>query len=165
MRQTLTTIKHNTNMKKLLTLSLLTVCLLGLTVSAKAQATYAPITLFSASTITNSTAFNNSGSGYVLDVRKQNTVVLQMKGQPHTAAAATATIAYSLSVDGSTYDTTLVTTNYVSSATLSATVQKSIPIDVSGYGYLKIAYITNASGASDITNCSLIYGQKLLNGK
>lgn len=117
---------------------------------APAQVNYAAQTL-GVSRNDGSTATNVA---YVLDVRKQSVVGLQVVNAMATASTAAQGVAYSTSVDGSKYSAITVTNVTPVASTESTTI---IPIDCSAFGYIKINYLTNAGAANAFATNTLSY--------
>ena len=137
--------------------------IIGLTVlvaaSVQAQTpTYSAQTLSSTATIASATATNIAA---VIDCRKQNTVAVQITAYGDTGVAANNAV-FLYSVDGVTYSPgtgagqskTVAFTPTTAGATVFTNLQTY------GAGYLKLAYVTNDTGAA-VTNLSIKYGVKI----
>lgn len=89
--------------------------------------------------------------GYVLDVRNQASVTLQVTLMANTTGAYTFTLPVQYSTDGQTYDgkAPLATTISFNGVT-AQTIITNLPTH--GCGWMKIPYVTNATAAINITN-------------
>lgn len=117
---------------------------------------YGPQTLsLSTNFIAASTATNFTG---VVDCHAQRNVTFQFLFAAD-ASGGTVTFAFKPSVDGITYANAVIPITLGNSAVTATTVVTNI--DTFGYGYLKLAYVTNAHGTANITNLGVIYGIKM----
>ena len=95
---------------------------------------------------------------YVVDCRKQNYVTFQVDNQMSTSATDVQTFAFSRSVDGLTYSTTLQTFTLTPVASTASTLITNI--NTYGCGYIKFNYTTNAAATAIATN-TIKYGIKI----
>ena len=87
---------------------------------------------------------------FVIDMRKQASVTLQIDNQMSTSATDDQVIAIQRSVDGLTYNTDLVMIKLVPVASTASTLLTNI--SAQGAGYLKIAWTTNYAASAVATN-------------
>lgn len=148
--------KERTNeMKKLIGIIGLT-AVLALSVSAQTPL-YSPQTLTSTATIASATATNIAA---VMDVRKMKNVAVQITAYGDTGVAGNVAV-FTYSVDGSTYSTANGGFNKTVAFTPTTTGRTIITnLDTWGCGYMKLAYVTNDTGAS-VTNLVIKYGVKI----
>lgn len=136
----------------------------GFTLSAGAQSyRYEPVPLnvTPAITVVGGTASNTPNA--VIDVRGQDSVCVQITQTYDGAGTANMGYYFTRSVDGSTYSGA-TGANYVTVAgtgNTPVTIVTNIPSF--GAGFIKLAYVTNASaGSVTATNLSVKWAAKLL---
>lgn len=140
-------------MKKLLSIVALVALLLP--VAAHAQTPiYGPVTLGSFVNLAQAA----TNVGYVIDCRKQESVVLGFANLMSTSATDNQTIVFSRSIDGVNYGTTLYAIALAPTAS-TASLQLT-NIHTLGAGYIKINYVTNAAATGIATN-TLTYAVKI----
>lgn len=126
-------------------------------ISAHAQIpTYAIQTAFS-----GTNAFGPQGGtniAAVIDCRKQQNVTIQAV-IGCSAAGGTNAIAYSTSVDGSTYSAVTLIPQYAIVGGQGNVIIQNI--NVAGAGYLKLNYVTNWFTDANQTNIVIKYGVKI----
>lgn len=171
MREPITIKAENTHMKKIITSVFIAAAILGLTASAMAQATYAPITLLSISDITNGVVGANGVNGatnwnsQIVDVRKATSFDLMLKGQPSVTETNTCWVYLQYSVDGVSYEPTWLRRVEVAMGAVGGTAYTAVTnIPAFGAGYVRVN-ATNHSAAGGLTNFSIQASMKLLNGK
>lgn len=117
--------------------------------SAFGQA-YTPVTIVTPPALAPSAATNMSAS--TMFVGKTATVTLQVTGGLSNAIATVVGLAFTRSVDGSSYTSIttpeIVTVSLGSAAGAFSAIVTNMPANfISGAGYIKLAYITNAAAA------------------
>jgi hypothetical protein len=125
-------------------------------VTAQAQVpTYGAQTLWTTNGagIPSATAVSTSS---VMDVRKQASVAVQVTAQSDTSGAAIGLLLLP-SVDGISYPTTGYYFTFTPGQTSTTVVTN---FNTYGAGYMKLSYITNATGAA-CTNIAVKYGVKI----
>lgn len=158
-------------MKKILTFAFIAAAMLCLTVSAMAQATYAPIVLLSQTDITNGVVGADSvhsaadWNTRVVDVRKVTSFDLQLTGKSSVTETNTCWVYLQYSVDGVTYEPTWQRRCEIAmSGTGGAAFTTVTNIPAHGCGYVRVN-ATNHAAAGGLTNFSISASMKLLNGK
>jgi hypothetical protein len=142
--------------------------LLACGVQVQAQTpVYAATTLVnSATTYTNIAGATATNFNYVLDVRKQAKVTLQISQVFDGAGTANCIYYFQRSVDGITYDFASAAEQGSSVVTIAGTgntpVVTTTNLDTGGCGYIRLAWITNASASTvNVTNLVIKYGVKI----
>lgn len=143
-------------MKKITSFILAAVALLLLALPASAQvvARYSPQTL--GTFICQPQAATNVG--YVIDCTLQKDALVGFINQMSTSATDNQTIAYSRSVDGINYGTTLF--SVALAPTASAKSIQFTNLASNGGGFIKINWVTNAAATGIATN-TLQYAVKI----
>lgn len=171
MREPITIKAENTHMKKIITSVFIAAAMLGLTVSAMAQAIYAPVTLLSASDITNGVVGADTvhsaadWTSRVVDVRKASSFDLMLKGQPSVTETNTCWVYLQYSVDGVNYEPTWLRRIEVAMGAVGGTAYTAVTnVPAFGAGYVRLN-ATNHAAAGGLTNFTIQASMKLLYGK
>lgn len=143
-------------MKKLI----ISLALAGLSVGAFAQSgapTYTPVTLALSSTYP---AVNtNLASPPVMFVGKQQNVAIQFTFANSAAGTTNVTFQIQRSVDNVNYDS--VVYNITGTPTGATPVTITTNIATGGFGYLRLAGISNAVALLPLSNVVVVYGLKI----
>ncbi len=138
-------------MKRILALAVLAFATTSLTATAQ---TYGTITLSSVPTSLVGAIATNCTS--VIDIRNNKNVAVQLKFQSDTTGTDPVAAVFIPSIDGTTFDTTKVYRLTCLNGTAGTAVVATTNWDFAAFGYVKLAFVTNAAaGSAAITNLSV----------